>query len=138
MTSTTEFDVTQRLIQNYAEDWKVQHSDAMECRDCEDFLARGVQLLQWIENLDAKFREADARGCFDYSRQFYNAVTELYRAWLVPCDHANAWISKVGGIGYTPDNLADFQSACECVRATIEDREWLARSEAALHTSLQD
>jgi hypothetical protein len=141
MTYTTDLDLTQRLVQGYADDceaWKDQHEKAMECFDCEDFLARGLRLFRFIESSDAKLREADALGVFNYSSELYEAVTELYRAWLIPCDHADAWIRKMNGAGYAPGNLAEFRDTCEQVRATLEDREWLANSEDVLLEDQRD
>lgn len=133
--------ITRSLVERYAHDceaWKVQHDHAMECFDCEEHLSRGLQLFHWIENLDAQLREADALGVLDYTSEVYEAVTDLYRVWLIPCDDAFAWISKIDGVGYAPDNLAEFREACQTVSATIEDREWLACSARSLRNSLSD
>lgn len=136
-----DFSITRSLVERYADDceaWKADHQAAMDCCDCDEALARGLQVFQWIEELDAQLREADSLGIVDYSREAYDAVTELYRLWLLPCDLADAWISKIDGGGYTLDNLAEFKEACEQARATVEDREWLANSEDTSRASMLD
>ena len=138
--SDTIFDLARHSIHNFVEfdPILVDHKVAMDCRDCEDFLALGLRAYKWLTSCDEARHEADAQGLIDYRGETYHEVTDLFRQWLRPCLHADKWIANLERHGYSPENLTNFRDACAKVAATIEEREWLVRSSAAFHSLAEE
>lgn len=124
-TTTQDFTFTDPVLQD--------HAIAMECRDCEEMLDRGMRAYKWLMTCDETRQAADARGLMEYRGELYEEVTNLFRQWLVSARHAEQWIRQLEQRSYAPANLPQFQAASESVVTTIEDREWLTRSSAAFH-----
>ena len=113
-----------RRYRNESEGLLQTHREAMECRDCEDYLQQGLDALDCVRKADALLREADYEGIFEYSEEVREAIRALYAEWLVPCEYAEELIQKQFQRGYQPDNLEKFRTACEVVRDTVERTDW--------------
>ena len=51
-------------IREYVDDFcdlTSRHKDAMECRDCEEFLQRGIESARFLHVAENIFRDADYR-----------------------------------------------------------------------------
>lgn len=133
--------VAQSLVAEFSDGWDqvlVEHQYAMECRDCEDFLSKGLKAFRFIASSDEMLREADVRGISDYSQREFDAMTSLYREWLETSTKAGEWIARIAQFGHSPDNLHEFEKTREAAAAILEDREWLKSSRAAFdeHTPM--
>lgn len=131
--SNTLLDVTKSAVNQYVGDFDKlmeEHSQAMECRDCEDVLQVGIEAYKWLAWCEETFREAHARG-IPSNGDADQALTMLLEAWLQPCGPAESWIDRLSRMGHAPHNLSEFREACDHVRALVEDRTWSDMTAAA-------
>ena len=105
-----------------------QHAEAMECRDCEDFLKMGIEAYQWLQRAEDTMREADYAGIFEFTRETRETLDTLYVAWLKPCEFAEKWIASLNNRSYFPDNLSKFRDACERAQESVQNRDWQNRA----------
>ena len=98
------------------------HHEAMECRDCEDFLQLGIGAFKWIQRAEDSIRTAVCDGIVAFDVEIDKAITRLYHSWLGPCPDAEKWIKAQIDRGYRPDNLDEFRKCCEEVRDILEQR----------------
>ena len=85
----------------------------MECRDCEEFLAEGIEAFRWLRTAEDIMREGDYQGVFEFTAELQKVLDLLYSAWLVPLEFVENWISSLAARGYTPKNLPKFRKVCE-------------------------
>jgi hypothetical protein len=114
-------------VHAYAEQSDVlmrQHAEAMECRDCEVFLQRGIDANKWLRCAEESMREADKEGIFTFSQEIQDTLDALYLAWINPCEFAERWIQSLAERGYQPENRDDFRRACEETKDLLERRDW--------------
>jgi hypothetical protein len=71
-----------RHLDVFAESWKADHEQAMQCRDFEDFLTEAVSLFQLIDSLVRRRREAVFRGREEANSQLDEEEKALYYHWL--------------------------------------------------------
>ena len=119
--------IARRRVQAYkneSDELVQRHAEVRESRDCEAFLAQGVEAFKWLKNADDTMRKADYQGVFEFSRDLRQAVDLLYQAWLIPCEFAESWIASLANRGYAPDNLSRFRSACEEAEFIVQQRDW--------------
>jgi hypothetical protein len=113
----------QVVVKSYAdEEGRLrEHHEAMECRDCEDFLQLGIDAFDWIVRADQLIREAAYRNVagLDYA-QAERAVRTLCEAWLKPCKQAQAIIAGQTERGFCIENLARFRKCCEEMQAIVK------------------
>lgn len=95
------------------------HSEAMTCRDCEDYLELGIKAYKWLRQSDCTLREAALDEDFDVPEEIPDIIATLYRAWLEPCAHAEKWIKQLEGRGFRLKNLHEFRDACEYVQQQV-------------------
>ncbi len=115
------------------------HREAMDCRDCEDFLQLGIDAFHWILAADCKVRLALKDGNFEEFESQQVVLEVLARCWLQPCKYAEHWIQLQQQAGNEPDNLVLFRKCCVEMAAIVESFEAIPEKEmtAALQ-SLQD
>jgi hypothetical protein len=99
-----------------------QHAQAMECRDCEDFLQAGIEAYKWLRQADESLREA-AKAGFDVGEEAKQALDTLYRCWLDPCEHAERRIQEQQKVGFPIANLPAFREACTFVERQVRKQE---------------
>lgn len=119
--------LARRRIHDYAGEtasWAQQHAEAMECRDCEEFLQKGISAYKWLRRAEETMREADSEGLFDFDTELREAVGDLYQAWLQTLPLVENWIAALQQRGYSLDNLADFQAVREAVQDVIDQKDW--------------
>ena len=119
--------VAQRRVRDYTDEsdrLTAAHRDAMECRDCEEFLQHGINAYKWIKHADEFLREADYQGVAEMTQEVRDALDLLYKSWVSPCAFAERWIADTAEKGHEPDNLHSFREICEEARDVIQNREW--------------
>jgi hypothetical protein len=125
---------TARLhVHNYSDqsdDLMRRHAEAIECRDCEDFLQLGIDAFKWLGRADRVIRSAVYRGVAEHDPSLDVALATLYAEWLRPCTFAERWIAQQESRGYRVDNLAEFRVCCEEVRAIVEANEGTLENDA--------
>lgn len=107
------------------------HHEAMECRDCEDFLQIGIDAFSWIERAHENLRRRIYEGTATFDPEVEDALTTLYESWLLSCTDAEKWISIQQSRGYYPDNLTEFRHCQEEVRDILEQRTLARKSRLA-------
>ena len=129
--SDLSYELAKRRVHQYkdeSEKLMQSHRNAMECRDCEDFLKQGLDALRWLCQTEAMLREADYEGLHKYSNEAREAIRNLYVAWITPCEYAERMIDVQLKRGYEPDHLKQFREACEMVRDTADRIDWHKRA----------
>ena len=107
------------------------HSLAMACRDCEDFLQMGIDAFRWLQRAEENIRDGAMSGAVSFNLEVDEAITRMYEKWLGPCDDAEMWVAEQLRQGFTPDNLNKFRACCEEVRDTIEKRSLCQKARTA-------
>jgi hypothetical protein len=95
------------------------HLEAMECRDCEDILQLGIDAFHWLNRADEYIRGAVYNG-MEYDADSDEAIRELFKCWLRPCDPVNKWIDTQIQRGYHPENLDEFRKCEKEVRSIVK------------------
>jgi hypothetical protein len=114
--------LAQKQVEAYSakdDELMATHQQAMECRDCEEFLDTGIHAYQWLRRAEETAREA-AREGIEVSPDAVAAIKLLYRSWLRPCAHAEQRIREQEAAGYHVSNLADFRSAGDDVKKRVQ------------------
>jgi hypothetical protein len=110
------------LVHSYALEDEVAgaHREAMDCRDCEDFLQLGIDAFQWVMRADQVLRRAtfEGKAAFDPA-QAEAGIRALCALWLKPCEPANRWISLQESRGFKVDNVERFHECCTEMRAIV-------------------
>ena len=87
----------------------LDHVEAMDCRDCEDYLRLGLQAFNWLRTACEHIKEDVCSGQAMYSEELEQSITELYAGWLEPSAEAEEWIAEQEKRGYTVDVAAEFR-----------------------------
>ena len=139
MSDTLVFDLAYLKVSRYAHEFDdviTRHEDAMECRDCEERLQRGIDALRWLQSAERTLRQADYEGLRTFSPEAQQALYNLYEMWLATCEPANKWIAALGTKGYVPDNLALFTEACESATDLVQRRYYSDAVNESVHTAM--
>ena len=101
-----------------------QHRQAMECRDCEEFLQSGIEAFKCIQWAEETLRAAVVEFHVDLPfEKTGRIIRTLYRQWFGPVEFARQWIAKNQANGYLPDNLTEFRAAVADCKKQIERSE---------------
>ena len=117
-------DISLRLAEKHIEEYRdkdeiiSRHHEAMECRDCEDFLELGIEAYKWLRLADRMLRQAAVKG-IDVSAEVTDALATLYRHWLIPCSHAEERIKQQEDRGFVLRNADAFRNAREQVKQQV-------------------
>lgn len=95
-------------------------SEALECRDCEDFLQLGIDAFRWLNRADEHIRRAVFAGV-PHNEEADRALIALYKAWLAPCAVAEGRVASQENRGYQVDNLAEFRNCVAEVEALLKE-----------------
>lgn len=95
--------------------------EAMECRDCEDYIKMGLDAINWIRRLDEKVRIACAKGKLVSDAAGDEHIEELYRTWLKPCALAERWAAEQKARGFDVDNLEELLRQKEYAVKRVEE-----------------
>ena len=90
----------------------------MESYDCEDFLQLGIDAYQWLRRADSILRKAASEGR-NVSDDAKAAIDTCYKAWLAPCERAEALIRQQQERNYEIRNLNRFREAVAAVKAQL-------------------
>lgn len=101
--------------------WESHHHEAMECRDCEDFLLAGVQAFHWIKSADTRFRSALYKDQVSVADALeIEAELENYiRTWSQKSHDADDWVKKLKSLHFKVEHLAEFEKCKEEVASMI-------------------
>jgi hypothetical protein len=112
--------------------WQIDHQQAMECRDLEDWLDYAMSVLDVIRKSENRYREHLADGKIPFRKEDVEAIDELYRMWHAPCAHLLDEIERVERRGYQVDNAGNFRTACESSHVPGFDTQTLNRARQSL------
>ena len=131
MPENDAFTLAHRRVHSYADDVMRLRGDAMQCRNCEEHLQKGIDAYKWIRQGEDFMREADSEGILEFTKELRDAFDLLYEEWLAPCQRTEEWVTDLLNRGYRLDNLEEFRKACDEVREIIERRDWLRLADDA-------
>lgn len=118
--------VTQRLISAFtnAEPWKIDHDEAMLCRDLEDSMAWAVRLMNGLAEDEARLqniaRGATAEDCEVVVAKFDNMRKELVDG----CRAAVPLVESLMQQGYRVDGVGEFRQALEEAQNMLDAAEF--------------
>lgn len=141
MDDNLTFEIAHRHVHAFADQSSEvmrDHADAMNCRNCEEFLRAGIDACKWLKLTEETIREGAYLGIREITTDIRDALDSLYESWLEPCTYAEEWISSLEERGYKPDNLVEFRNAREEVRDIVERRDWQRRATTARVLSSQE
>jgi hypothetical protein len=95
--------------------------EAMECRDCEDFIRMGMDSIAWIQRLDSRVRVLCAKGTLVPNAEGDERIDDLYRAWLKPCALAVQWANVQKARDFDVDNLDELLRLKEIVLKQVRE-----------------
>jgi hypothetical protein len=81
---TTEFFAEH--LEDQREAWKADHDKAMECRDLEDLIRRGLGLFHIIRLADESWSRKVQAGTQKFNADAARGINAAYKWWLEPCD----------------------------------------------------
>ena len=123
-----EFKKYNRLLLSTAEHKLLhEHVEAMESRDCDEFLRLGIEAFRWLEKARADIRADVLAGHAVYDPELEATITRLYERWLAPCTRAEDWARAQTTRGYALDNAKEFHDCCEATRDILESRQFHSR-----------
>ena len=112
------------------------HTEAMDCRDCEDYLRLGLQAFNWLRTACKHIAEDIHSGQGVFNEELEQSITELYANWLEPCAEAEEWAAQQEHRGYTVDTATEFRGCCQEARDILEQRSLVhAARRARLHAT---
>ncbi|HEV7224390.1 MAG TPA: hypothetical protein VGN42_16900 [Pirellulales bacterium] len=123
-----EIAIATQRVRDYSDDVMQWHDEAMQALDCQDQLEKGIKAFDWLTRCEESILEAIRQGLIEPSERIDAAIVALYKAWLLPCDRAEAMIESQLGRGFEPGNLERFRDCCEQARDWLERRDWLQRT----------
>jgi hypothetical protein len=109
----------------------------MECRDCEDWLWKGINSLRQLVDAETLMRNADSEGLLDFDDELRGGLDAIYRVWLGTCAGADKWIESLNSRGLVPDNINEYRKSCEEAKSIVESRQWtnIARTARVTNSS---
>lgn len=94
------------------EAWKSDHDAAMDCRDLEDLVRRGLGFYYMIRISDESWSRKVQSGQVGFDPDRARKIHAAYKWWLEPCADLIAAIQEVEA-SYTVDGAEEFR---KCVR----------------------
>ena len=98
--------------------WKAQHAEAMECRDFEDLLRRGLTFYQMIRFTDKAWSRKVQDGRLPFKKGKLREIHQLYEWWSKPCDSVMSRLQEMEK-GFRIDGAEEFREACRFVRSIL-------------------
>lgn len=107
-----------QIEKDLAEQWKIEHARAMECRDVERMLKVGLALYNIFRTADEVWSQRVQTGEAEFSADTVKGLRAAYEWWLLPCDEVNARIRKMEDTPYSFEvaGASEFRNAVRTVR----------------------
>jgi hypothetical protein len=101
-------------LEDQKSEWKLMadHEAAMECRDLEDKLRRGIGLFSMIRLSDESWSKKVQDGSAKFSPPIALSINAAYKWWLTPCEEILSQVEKTQR-QFKVDNAEHFG---DCVR----------------------
>ena len=113
-----------------SDDLMRRHAEAIDCRDCEDFLQLGIEAFNWLGRADQTIRQEVFAGRLEHDPEVDSALAALYSEWLKPCGYAEHWVAVQRERGFRVDNLEEFRKCCREAQAIAEANAGLLENDA--------
>ncbi len=110
------------LARHRAEQFLKDHKEAMECRDCEDFLRLGIEAFQWLQKAHRNIQDDVYQGRSVFDEHVEHSITKLYQRRLKPYSTAQRWMNRLQDQGFELDNAIEFVRSCQEASAILEER----------------
>lgn len=120
MASSTEFLSGQ--VDAYADSWKADHRQAIECWELQERIEVGLALYHYIHSVDERWSDAVRAGAAAVDDAESRSILELCRRWLGPAEKVLASTKILESQGYSVNGSRPFRDAWHRVRtATMLD-----------------
>jgi hypothetical protein len=103
----------------YAESWKADHLDAMECWDLEGRIDVGLALFHFVRSADEHWSEGVRAGTSQSNGPEFDDIENLYKRWLETADDVLASARRMELEGFSVAGLNDFRNACREARSAL-------------------
>ncbi len=143
-------DLSLRLAKKFVEQYESRfeeimhrHSEAMECRDCQEFLVEGLNAYRWLRNAEETFRQAAVENLctteedMELLKKGIEALNVLFAAWLRPREDAEKRIANLAG-QFDVAHATNFRAACEYAQRKIQKIEMQNAIEDAFQRGVFD
>jgi hypothetical protein len=111
--------ITRNQAAEYEEIVIQQSREACRCRDCESTIKLGVQVFDWIVDLDEDYRRDLFAGKGEYDKSLESDLEVLLRGWHRRCAEVIAWAEENIRLGFEVSNLDQFRDRCEQAKAMV-------------------
>jgi len=112
-------DLYETRTETYAERWKKEHDEAMECINLEELIAFGITIFDLINRLDEIWRRKVHENRIPYNPDVDAAIETLYAKWMGPFDRVMAQVNKFRQAGYNVAGEQEFISAHREVKGIL-------------------
>lgn len=143
-------DLSLQLAKKFVEEYESRyddimrrHCEAMECRDCEEFLLQGLNAFRWLRHAEETFRQAAVENLctsqedMELLKKGIEALDVLFAAWLRPHGDAEKRIASLAG-QFDVAHAADFRRACEYAERKMQKIEMQNAIEDAFQRGVFD
>jgi hypothetical protein len=143
-------DLSLQLAQKFVEEYENRydeimrrHCEAMECRDCEEFLLQGLNAFRWLRHAEETLRQAAAENLcttpedMELLKTATESLNTLFAVWLRPRADAEKRIANLAG-QFDVAHAKDFRDACEYVQRKIQKLEMQNAIEDAFQAGVFD
>jgi len=96
------------------------HHEAMDCRNCEEYLCAGIESYHWIMRADESIHSALYDGEIEADSEAFTKLQELLLMWLDACRATKVWAEENVTKGYDVDNLDEFRVCLKEVEAIVK------------------
>lgn len=119
MSETLAFRVARQHVRTFGDEVQRRHAEALECRDCEDYLKLGIDAFDWLIRADIAIREAVCKKEAEFEPEVDDALEAMMRNWLMTSEIASKWIELQLKRGYRVEGLERFRVCEKEVRAIV-------------------
>lgn|GEM_PF-4487033 len=105
------------------EKWYQDHKLAMACMECESFLQAAIADFYAINQLDEMWRIQIAENVVEYSEEFEDILTDLYKLWLQSKEKLLEQVDLFLEAEFEIKLAEKFRSACREVEGILTEDE---------------
>jgi hypothetical protein len=114
------------------EQWKIDHVEAMHCRNIEEIVRTGLSALADMRRLNEEWAKDIETGTSEFSWEEAQEFAECYRRWLGFREPLLRMIDACEAKDFSVEGADDFRVACREVALMCLDVERVRESIAAL------
>lgn len=100
--------------------WKQDHQAAMQCRELETVLAKGLHIFTIIRSSDENWSKKVCGGAAVFDAHQVREIRKMYEWWLGPCDGLLDQIARMEAMLYAVEHAAEFRKSVSFARSVTQ------------------